>query len=87
MADMAKKYVWTNVDKHGRIVIPAEMRDQLGLKAGTRVRVRLEDGELSVMSAAEGLRRVQEMAAKYIKPGRSLMDELIAERRAEATRE
>jgi antitoxin PrlF len=87
MASLFKKYVWTSVDKHGRIVIPAEMREELELKAGTRVRLGIEDGELRVMSAAEGIRRVQARAAKYIKPGRSLVDELIAERRAEAARE
>ena len=87
MAGLFKRYVWTSVDKHGRIVIPAELREELGIKAGTRVRLGVEDGELRVMSAAEGIRRAQEIAAKHIEPGRSLMDELIAERRAEAARE
>jgi hypothetical protein len=36
---------------------------------------------------AEGIRRAQAIASKYIRPGESIVDELIAERRAENARD
>ncbi len=77
----------TKVDRHGRIVIPAEYRRALGLREGDPVTVQLDDGELRILTRAQAIRRAQEILAKYVPPGRSLVDELIAERRAEAARE
>ena len=77
----------TKVDRHGRIVIPAEYRRALGLREGDPVMVQLDDGELRVLTRAQAIRRAQAIVAKYVPPGRSLVDELIAERRAEAARE
>ena len=77
----------TKVDRHGRIVIPAEYRRALGLREGDPVMVQLDDGELRVLTRAQAIRRAQEIVAKYVSPGRSLVDELITERRAEAARE
>ena len=77
----------TKVDRHGRVVIPAEYRRALGLRAGDAVVVQLDDGALRILTRAQAIRRAQEIVAKYVSPDRSLVDELIAERRAEAARE
>ena len=77
----------TKVDRHGRVVIPAEYRRALGLRAGDAVVVQLDDGALRILTRAQAIRRAQEIVAKYVSPERSLVDELIAERRAEAARE
>lgn len=77
----------TKVDKNGRVFIPAEYRQELGLKPGDEVVVQLLDGELQIVSHVEALRRIRELIARYVSPERSLADELIAERRAEAARE
>jgi AbrB family looped-hinge helix DNA binding protein len=71
----------------GRIVIPAEVREQLGLKVGDRLVLRVEDGEIRLFTRAEGIRKAQRIFSKYRQEGVSLSDELIAERRAEAARE
>jgi len=63
------------------------MREELGLCTGDVVIMRVEDGELRLSTLAEAIRRAQEAVAQYIEPGRSLVDELIAERRAEAERD
>ena len=47
----------------------------------------MEQREASREERARALRRAQEIVAKYVPEGRSLVDELIAERRAEAARE
>ena len=77
----------TKVDSNGRVFIPAEYRRELGLKPGDRVVVQMDQGELRIFSQIEGIRRAQEIVARYVSPDRSLVDELIAERRAEAARE
>lgn len=74
------------VGRHGRIVIPVEMREQLGLEEGTRLIARVEDERLvleSRLAAFERLRRRFREGAR----GRDPVAELIAERRAEARRE
>ena len=47
----------------------------------------LGDGEARVFSRREQLRRAQALVRKYVPENVSLVDELIAERRAEAARE
>ena len=77
----------TKIDKNGRVFIPAEYRQKLGLEPGDEVVVQLRDGDLQIVSHAEALRRVRELIARHVSKDRSLADELIAERRAEAARE
>lgn len=79
--------VWTKVGEGGRVVIPAEIRRLIDVKEGDRVLLLVEDGELHVITVSQGIRRAQELAMPYIRPGVSMVDELIAERRAETARE
>ena len=71
----------------GRLVIPARHRRALGLKTGDEVLLRVVDGELRILSQAEAVKRAQAMVKLHVKRGRSLVDELLKERRAEARRE
>jgi antitoxin PrlF len=71
----------------GRIVIPAEYRRQLGLDVGDEVLLQLDGQELRLFSRRQGIRRAQALVRRAIPPGRSLVDELIAERRREAESE
>lgn len=77
----------TRIGAGGRLVIPASIRRALGMEEGEPVVMRVEDGELRIWTISEGIRRVQERAAQYITPGESMVDELIAERRAENARD
>ena len=71
----------------GRIVIPAAMREALGIAENEVVDLRVVDGELRIVTLRETIRRVQERARKYIPAGVSLADELSAERREAAKHE
>jgi AbrB family looped-hinge helix DNA binding protein len=68
----------------GRLVIPAAMRQALGMAENEVIDLRVVDGELRIATMRERLRRVQEWARKVIPPGVSLADELNAERREAA---
>ena len=81
------RHVRAKVDGAGRVVVPAEFRRALGWEPGETVVVSLGEGEVRIGSVHESIRRVQEWVAGFIPQDRSLSDELLAERRAEAARE
>ncbi|MBS0544695.1 MAG: AbrB/MazE/SpoVT family DNA-binding domain-containing protein [Proteobacteria bacterium] len=68
----------------GRVVIPAEIRQALGIKEGDLVYWDLVDGEARLSTRAARLRRAQALVRRHVPEGVSLADELIAERRTEA---
>jgi AbrB family looped-hinge helix DNA binding protein len=71
----------------GRLVIPAEMREALGITVGTKVDLRIEDHELRISTMESRLRRAQERVRRLVPEGVSLADELSAERREAAKHE
>lgn len=71
----------------GRLVVPSHIREALHLNVGDHVLLRVEDGELRVIPRMEAIRRAQRLVAEYIPASVSLVDELIADRRAEVARE
>ncbi len=71
----------------GKMVIPATFRRQLGLRVGDTVIVEVADGELHVRSRAGAIANAQKLMRGLVPEGVSLVDELIADRRAEAARE
>jgi len=71
----------------GRLVIPAAMREALGMAENDVIDLRVVDGELRIATMRERLRRAQERARKIIPAGVSLADELSAERREAAKHE
>jgi AbrB family looped-hinge helix DNA binding protein len=74
------------VGAQGRLVIPAPLRKALNLKPGDRLIAR-QVGESLVMERREAIeKRLWDMFS-HIPKEISLVDELIAERRAEARRE
>jgi AbrB family looped-hinge helix DNA binding protein len=73
----------TKLAEGGRIVIPAEYRQALGLHVGDELILRLENGEVRIFTTRQAIRRAQELVRRYIPQKRSLSDELIAERRRE----
>jgi AbrB family looped-hinge helix DNA binding protein len=75
------------VNENGRVVIPASFRKALGINAGDEIVLRMEDDELRITTMKRRIERAQRRAQQYVKPGVSLVDELIAERREAAKRE
>jgi AbrB family looped-hinge helix DNA binding protein len=75
------------INENGRVVIPASFRKALGISPGDEVLLRLEDDELRITTLKHRIARAQRHVRKYVKPGVSLVDELIAERREAAKRE
>lgn len=69
------------------VELPAGLLRAFGFEEGdTVIFRRTEDGVL-MTSQRKAIRRIQDDLAKLVRSGESVVDELIAERRAEATRE
>ncbi len=75
------------LDSGGRLVVPARFRRTLDLRPGDAVTVTLEGNMLRVKSVRVALRQAQALMRKKNSAQRSVVDELIAERRAEAAQE
>ena len=76
----------TIISEGSRIVIPAAYRKALGVKPGDEVQLVLEDGEIRMVSQRQAIVRAQNMLRRYVPKGRNLSEELIKERREEASR-
>lgn len=74
----------TTVTPQGRVTIPAQLRREAGIEVGDTVIVHVEDGRVVVETRAQLAARTRRDVAPA---GSSVVDELIAERRAEAARE
>jgi bifunctional DNA-binding transcriptional regulator/antitoxin component of YhaV-PrlF toxin-antitoxin module len=72
---------------NGRLVIPLEFRKALGVTAGGELILSWEDDGLRIATIKQNLERAQRHARKYAKPGVSVVDEFIKERREAAKRE
>lgn len=77
----------TRINENGRIVIPASFRRVLGINAGDEVVMRIEDDELRISTMKQRIERARRLVRRHVKPGVSLADELIAERREAAKHE
>ena len=79
--------VATKLGKSGRLVLPAHFRRALGIETGDELISALDEGELRIFTRAKAIKRAQGLVRGYIPGGRSLVDELIEERRTESARE
>ncbi len=75
------------IDEHGAIAIPDECLTALGITVGDGVLLRVENEQLYVCTLDSAIRRAQGLVSRYASPDHSLIDELIAERRAEAAKD
>jgi bifunctional DNA-binding transcriptional regulator/antitoxin component of YhaV-PrlF toxin-antitoxin module len=73
----------TKLDEGGRIVIPPEYLQVLGIEVGDTLILRLEEGQVRIFTPQQAIRNAQELVRKYLPEGCSLSDELINERRLE----
>jgi len=72
--------------QQGRLVIPAEVRAALGLNPGDRLHLHLSGPRLVLERSQDAIAELRALGTKIPKD-RSLVDELLAERRLAATAE
>ncbi len=77
----------TKIGEGGRVIIPVFLRQALHLKPGDDIILHFEDNEIHITTPEQALFKLQTKVKRYLdKTGKpvSLVDELIAMRRAEA---
>lgn len=71
--------------QQGRIVIPAEIRSRLGLAPGDELRLRVEGRRVVLERQEDAVAELRGLASEVPRQ-RSLVDELLTERRLAASR-
>lgn len=78
----------TKLSDGNRVVIPAAIRKRLGLEIGDTVTLVLQNnGEVRLLTQQNAVRQAQGLVRQFVSEERSLVDELLAERRAESVEE
>jgi AbrB family looped-hinge helix DNA binding protein len=74
------------ISENGRILIPADVREKLGLKPKTRLHIEIKDGSLVLTPLSQHYANLRAYldSVLTVPEGVSLSEELIAERRLEA---
>ena len=85
--EMGIKRLLAKIDNTGRLLIPSQIRQDMGLSGGDEVIVAYNGKELRVYTRDQALRKLQSYARSLVPRGVSVVDELTAERRKEAARE
>lgn len=77
------------VDGDGRLVLPREVLEGLGLDGPGHLTLTVEDGEMRAMARGAAIRKAQALVAEHLARGGTLVssEQFIAERRAQAERE
>lgn len=70
--------------KNGSVTLPPEVLEALGAGPDGVIVAELEGEFFKIISVQESVRRIQERLRPYGRPGVSVVDELIADRRREA---
>jgi AbrB family looped-hinge helix DNA binding protein len=82
-----KLRIRVRVNENWQVVIPASFRKRLGIRIGDEVVLQIEGDELRIITLKRNIERAQRLVRNHMKPGTSLVDELIAERRESARNE
>ena len=75
------------LQENGRMILPAELRRALGVGKGDRVVILTTENGVELTTAQRARRRAQERFRRLVPEGVSVVDEFLAEKRAEVARE
>jgi hypothetical protein len=73
---------WLRVRPDGSLPLPDEVAQALGASPGRRVFAILKDGRLEIVGSEAAMKQAQDLVARYVPAGVSVVDEFIAGRRA-----
>ena len=77
----------TQLNKSGRLVLPAKMRKVLDIQPGDELVLRLENGSIRIIPLQMAIILAQKAVRQYVPEGVSLVEALLTERRDEVNRE
>ena len=68
---------------NGRLVIPASLRQQIGMAKGGKLIASIRDGVLILEPFDVAVRHFRDMTRQYLKPTGSVVEEFLEERKTE----
>ena len=71
------------VAENGRMNLPADVRRRMGLKGAGRITIEEFEDHFEIRSFEQRMKQIDALMKPYRRPGRSVVDEFIADRRAE----
>jgi antitoxin PrlF len=84
---MASEEVRLRLAENGRVVIPVEVRREMGIESGGEIILERQKDGYRLTTRRQRIQEAQRYLRRHIKPGVSLVDELIAERHEAAKHE
>jgi antitoxin component of MazEF toxin-antitoxin module len=78
---------WAELTAEGAVTIPAALIAKAGFNLGTEIFVRVNADGIELLTKEAADRRAKRIAERFRQPGRSEVDEFIADKRAEAAAE
>jgi len=75
------------LQENGRMILPADIRRALNLKKGDKVIIETEGDRVELTSAQRERQRARAMFRKFVPAGQPIVDQVIADRRDEASRD
>ena len=72
------------VDNTGRVVIPAKIRQEMGIEGSEELVMGLENGVLTLVSKRAARLAARQSVKRLVSPGVSMCEELLRERRQDA---
>jgi len=82
-----QKWAWVRIERGGRIDLPSPFLEALDVGEGDQVQLGLEGDSIRILTRAGALKELRAHVHEFVPEGVSLVDELIAERRAEAAKD
>ena len=76
-----------DLDKNGRVLIPAALRHALNFHPGDTLVMRIINGELHIVSIEKLIKSTQELIASRAKYSGSMVDKFLQEKYEEAEKE
>jgi AbrB family looped-hinge helix DNA binding protein len=70
----------TQINKSGRIILPARLRKALNIQPGDEILMRLEGDSIRLIPLHQAVRLAQAAVRRYAPAGTSLVDDLIQTR-------
>lgn len=72
------------LEKNGRVVIPASIRRELDLQVGAYLSLRVEDGEIKLITKTAALERARKILRKSIPEGTMTVDDFLEWRKKDS---
>ena len=75
------------VGSDGRIMLPKSIRQEFGIKPGSKVMINTANNAIQITTVENSLKAARLLVKQYCKSGESVVDEFLQSRRQEAAEE